>query len=300
MHVNLRQLEAFKAVMRCGSITIAAEFLNISQPSVSNLIINLERDIGFALFERRKGRVYPTSEAHQFYQVVDRGLMGLEVVAKTAEEIGDRRTGNLRIASFPAPSMKFLPHMVRKFTLSRPNLSISLVTQNSRRINEWVATGNIDLGIAQWPTEDPSINSDPIKLACVCVMPNSHRLAHREFITPQDLDNEPFITTISADVTHFRLKRAFGEAGARFRVQFESRFFAVSCALVAEGAGVSVLDPFTANDFADNGIVIREFRPEIPFEMGLLFPPHVSGLAREFAALIKSNIMPFGMPDILK
>ena len=301
MHINLRQLEAFKAVMRCDSITIAAEFLCISQPSVSNLIINLEKDVGFALFERRKGRIYPTIEAQHFYKAVEQGLSGLDTIVKKAEEIGDRRGGHLRIASFPAPSMMFLPHLVKLHIQSKPDLSVSLLTQNTRQVNEWIAMGNIDLGISQWPNEDPAINTEHIRLACVCAMPEAHHLANRKFITPADLDNEPMIEIVGFDMMryHFLIKHAFGEAGARLRIQFECRYSSVACALVSEGIGVSIVDPFAAKNFIDRGITIREFRPEIPLDLGILYPSKVSDQALEFAELIKSNISELKVPAIL-
>ena len=298
MHINLRQLKAFKAVMRCNSITIAAEFLNISQPSVSNLISNLEQDIGFALFERHKGRINPTTEAHRFYDSVEKGLMGLDAVAKAAHEIEEGRVGHLRVASFQAPSMSFLPKVVKAFASSHPDLSIYLGTENSRRINEWVAIGHLDLGIGHWPAQDPALESEPIKLSCLCVMPETHRLSKSTYITPNDLDNEPFIATVSADLTHSRLKRAFDEAGANLRVQFECHYFAVSCALVAEGVGVSIVDPFTAKNFENKGVIIREFRPDIPFEMSLLTMPKPPELVQEFAAHIKSCARAYEMKVI--
>jgi len=298
MHINLRQLEAFKAVMRCNSVTIAAEFLNISQPSVSNLISNLEKDIGFVLFERHKGRIDPTNEAYRFYDVVERGLMGLDVVAKAAQEIEEGRTGHLRVAGFQAPCISFLPKVIKSFMSSRPDLSIFLGTEDSRGINEWVAMGHLDLGIGHWPAQDPVLESEPIKLSCMCVLPETHRLSESAYVTPNDLDNEPFIATISADLTHSRLKRAFDEASANLRVQFECHYFAVSCALVAEGVGVSIVDPFTAKDFENRGVVIREFRPDIPFEMSLLTTPKPSKLVQELAAHIKSCARAYEMKAI--
>ena len=60
----MRQVEAFRAVMMSGGITAAATMLNISQPSVSRLIADMERAVGFRLFDRRGARVHPTAQAH--------------------------------------------------------------------------------------------------------------------------------------------------------------------------------------------------------------------------------------------
>jgi len=66
--MNDRQINAFRHVMRHGSITAAAQALNVSQPAVSRLIADLERQLGFALLIRSGGRSTPTAEAHAFNQ----------------------------------------------------------------------------------------------------------------------------------------------------------------------------------------------------------------------------------------
>ena len=68
MAINLRQLEAFRAVIITGSITGAASYLHVSQPAVSRLIADLEHSIGFALFERRNRRLHVKPEGEIFYR----------------------------------------------------------------------------------------------------------------------------------------------------------------------------------------------------------------------------------------
>ena len=61
--MKFRQMECFRELMVAGTVTAAAKALGISQPSASSLITNLERELGFALFKRTKGRLVPTPEA---------------------------------------------------------------------------------------------------------------------------------------------------------------------------------------------------------------------------------------------
>ena len=90
--MNLRQLEAFRAVILGQTVTRAAEMLCISQPAATRLIASLEEDIGFSLFDRIKGRLQPTPEAMTLYQEVQRSLLGVERIARTAQDILWRRT----------------------------------------------------------------------------------------------------------------------------------------------------------------------------------------------------------------
>ena len=63
--MRLRHIEVFHAVYTCGSITAAAKMLNVSQPSVSKVLAHAEQQLGFALFDRLKGKIIPTQEAER-------------------------------------------------------------------------------------------------------------------------------------------------------------------------------------------------------------------------------------------
>jgi len=76
--MNLRQLEAFRATIRCGSITEAAKMMHISQPSVSRLIADLEQSAGFPLFLRVGRGLTPTVEGRHFYEGVEGMFVGID------------------------------------------------------------------------------------------------------------------------------------------------------------------------------------------------------------------------------
>ena len=84
--MNLRQLEAFRATMRSGSITGAAKLLHISQPSVSRLIAELESSLGFQLFTRTGHGLVSSVEARKFQQSVESMFIGMDKLkaARTA------------------------------------------------------------------------------------------------------------------------------------------------------------------------------------------------------------------------
>ena len=86
MQLNTRQIEAFRAVMLTGSMTIAAEFLRVTQPAVSRLVKDLEKHLKFRLFRRQGNRLIPTHEATILFAEVDRFYVGLDRIAKI--EIG--------------------------------------------------------------------------------------------------------------------------------------------------------------------------------------------------------------------
>lgn len=76
--MNLRQCEVFRAVMEAGTVTEAAHRLRISQPAVSKMLAQLERDLGLRVFLRQRRRLVPTPEGRALHQEVQRAFVGLE------------------------------------------------------------------------------------------------------------------------------------------------------------------------------------------------------------------------------
>ncbi len=289
--MKYRQLQAFRAVIITGTVTQAAESLGISQPAISNLIVTLEHQLGFSLFERRKGRLYPTPDAKYLYEDVERALSGFDKVTQTAKDIRELKTGTLSIACMPGLSLGFLPKVVAEFLDDRPKVTVSLQTRSSQKVQEWIAAQLFDVGLAELPIDHTGIESELLSFDCVCVLPENHSLAVKAIITPKDLDGLPFISLARDHMTFFRIKNAFSKAGAKRNIRVETQLFAPACSLVARGAGVSIIDPITAADYHNRGVVIRPFRPCIPFEIGILWPalqPR-SALVEAFITLLKAS-----------
>src|SRR5689334_4895291 len=100
--LNLRQIEAFRAVIETGTVSRAAERLSISQPAVTKLIQNLEHGTGLQLFQRTPGRVSPTTEAMLLFDEVERIFKGLSGLQNFVGEIRTLHHGHLRVGVMPA------------------------------------------------------------------------------------------------------------------------------------------------------------------------------------------------------
>ena len=152
--MNLRQIEAFQAVMKTGSVTEAAKLLFITQPAVSRLISDLEYKCGMRLFERSPNRLTATSEAQALYREVDRSFIGLEAIRRSAKAIAERQVGRVRIAAMPICVDSFLPALIARYLNSHPDVSIELEYADRSEIVELIRTQQYDLGIATMPTSD--------------------------------------------------------------------------------------------------------------------------------------------------
>ena len=111
--MELRQLEAFAAVMSTGSVTAAGRLLGRSQPAISRLLQELEAEIGYALFSRSGPRVTPT-ERFLLYEDVERALAGMRQIRERAGEIARGQAQPLLIAATPALAAGLVPAALQR------------------------------------------------------------------------------------------------------------------------------------------------------------------------------------------
>jgi DNA-binding transcriptional LysR family regulator len=285
--MNLRQLEAFRAVMLTGSVTQAAQVMHLSQPAVSKLIADLEYAIGFRLFVRSKGSALTvTPEAGYFYHEVERSFMGVDALKRAANDIRNLSSGNLHVAALPALSFSFMPKVLSEFRREHPNVAIRLYTHGSATVRQLVANQQFDVGLATRAHEVPGVSSSVfLRSVGACVLPPGHRLAAKSIIEPQDLAGEPFISLMLGDQTRRRIDRIFEDAGVERELVVETQYAITHCSLVTQGVGCSIVNPATAVDFLRQGLVIRPFKPRIEFEY-LLYTPALRPLSQNALALI--------------
>ena len=106
----------------------------------------------------------------------------------------------------------------------------------------------------------------------VCVMAASHRLARRKLIRAVDLDGEPFISLGTEDQSRYRIDQAFEGSGIQRRITIEAQQSEAACMFAAEGAGVAIVEPFSAAEFSPQQLAIRPFRPRVRFDLWLMCP----------------------------
>lgn len=295
--LNPRQIEAFRAVMLTGGITAAAELLNISQPAVSRLIADLQYALKLTLFERRGSRIAPTSEALSLYQEVERSFVGLERIEQAARDLQERRTGTLRIGAMPALAIGFLPRFVARFLEQRPRVDVSLWGSSSTVVLDWVAAGQCELGFGQSPVEHGTVLSEKLPpVPVVAIVPSDHPLAARSRLTPQDFAGEAFISLGPSTLLRYRIDAVFADHGVNRTMRVETQLTMIACAMVASGAGVSIVDPFTAEEYAGRGVAIRPFEPRVHIEMAVLQSAQrsLSTLAQDFLGEFRSAVAAFG------
>ena len=290
--MNLRQCEAFRAVMETGSVTAAAERLHVSQPAVSKMLALLERDLGFRVFLRERQRLVPTPEAQALYAEVRRAFVGLDYLTRFAGDLRDMRQGHLAVAASHAVSSEHMPRIVATFLRRHPGLSVSLQAMDSPGVAQAVATGRVDLGLAQFETPATGLRRERLcAMEAVCVMPPDHALARRRVIRLADLHGQDFVALAAVNRLRTRLEALLEEHGATPRIRVDTPLASTACGLVAQGVGVCVLDRLSAEANLRHRLVLRPLRPHLAEDLLLLSPARgpLSNVAAAFAQALREQ-----------
>jgi DNA-binding transcriptional LysR family regulator len=271
--LNLRHIEAFRAVMLTGSVVGAARLMSVTQPGVSRTISLMELRIGYPLFERRGRRLVPTPEADALYREIEHLYGSIERIGQVAQDIRFQRAGALRIATLPALAQWLVPRGITRFLASRPNVTVFVQSLPSRQIAELVSTRQFDVGVVELPVSRPAIEIEPFEpVQSMAVMPANHRLASKAKISLKDLDGERMVLLSQHSYVRYQIDDAFSTLGVAPNVVLETPSSSIACALVAAGAGVTLVSKWTAVPFAGPDLVVRPVKEAIESRYAIIFP----------------------------
>ncbi len=286
-----RHVEVFRAVMTSGSVTGAAEALFTSQPTVSRELSRLESLLGFALFDRLRGRLQPTARAWALFDEVQRSYAGLERVADTALRLRQFTQGQLSLACLPAFSHALLPGACARFQAAHPGVSVSVDPLESPLLEERLAAQAHDLGVTEHDGELAGAHPQLLlELDEVAVLPAEHPLLARPRLAPADFAGQAFVSFHPRDRYRQWVDKVFADAGVDRQLAVETDSAVAVCAMVRHGLGLAIVNPLTALALATPGagLAVRPLTFSIPFRVFSVRPAHRPGnplVARLEAAL---------------
>ena len=272
--MNLRQLEAFRATMRSGSITAAAKLMHISQPSVSRLISDLERSVGFALFVRAGRGLVTTVEARRFYQGVEGMFIGVDKLSELADTIRSTSSGTVSVGVIPSLSTIEMPSAVAQIYRAHKDVSIMVYVRNTPAIIDAVQMQQFDIGIVgRQPPYDGVETLYHTTVPYVCLIPEGHALDGGD--GPIDLDQisqtETFITfgeTVPDGM--LEMDPALAQK-LRERSRLSAANMPVAAALVRETGAIAVVDFISAGIACGmGGVVSRPITQRLKYHIAIV------------------------------
>lgn len=293
--ISLRHIEVFRAVMTAGSVTAAAALLHTSQPTLSRDLARLEQLLGYALFERERGRLKATARARALFDEVERSFQALSRVIERAQALGRDDGAELTVLSLPALSHALLPGALAALLATHAGARIDITPAEPPLLDAWMSEQRFDLGLAEQATPLPGVRVEPVLEADeVAVLPAGHALASRERLALQDFEAQDFISLASDDPYRREIDARFDATGVSRRLRVQTHSAVAVCELVRAGLGVAIVNPLTAAACASDGLVVRPLAVSIPYRVSALIPLHrpAQPLVAALLSALRSNGRP--------
>ncbi|WP_047144338.1 LysR substrate-binding domain-containing protein [Aquamicrobium sp. LC103] len=271
--IRLSHFEAFNAVMRSGSMTAAATLLHTSQPNISRAISRLESETGLKLFDRLPGKLQPTSDGLALFEEVRRSFVGLRQLTEAAHRIHRSGSGILRLGSVQSHSLAVIPRAVKLFSDTFPEVTISIHAAHSDVLSRWVQEHICDFAlVSTTPPGDAVEREELYNIDAVCILPPNHPLVRKAVITPADLQGQPLITVPRGEQIREMFDKVLQDAGVDVNDVVQTPYSSIACALVAQGIGLAVVNPFVAMPYLQGDVVARPFLPAPTHSAILIYP----------------------------
>lgn len=290
---DLRSLRIFRSIVALGSVTAAAREFGLSQPTVSRMLTGLERQIGFDLFHRDRGRLVPTTDALLYLEQVDHALGGIDRAVELARDITGNRIGRLKLVAPPSFAEGVLPDIVAAFLDRFPAVHVTLDARSVETAKAMIASREVDAGFVKRPVGRPDLRETLVaRSPCACLLPSCHPLAERTSLDPRALSGVPLVLLGSGRSSRHQIEGAFAGAGVRPKVRVEAHTIGSAAALALRGVGVAIVNERLARSYLRPGLVCLPFSPPVVQEYAyctaLSSPP--TRLADAFLALTLESL----------
>ncbi|WP_028596230.1 LysR family transcriptional regulator [Paenibacillus assamensis] len=240
--MDIKQLHYFVTVADQLSYSKAAQKLHISQPSLSNAIKNIEREVGSPLFERSTRKIELTDAGIVLYQKSIGLLSQMNILKKEMEEVKMTGRGELVIGMIESVR-QWVPQVIGEYQSRFPSIHIKLFEVLSRKaVVNSLRKYHTHLIITNQCIHEDDIESIPLyheKL--VLVLHRDHALSRKKSITLEELEQEPFIISMEGFQTREDILHAFALEQVSPNIKFEIERFETALTLVRENLGIAIM-----------------------------------------------------------
>ncbi|WP_417449785.1 LysR family transcriptional regulator [Kordiimonas sp.] len=268
--MRLRHIEVFHAVYSTGSVSRAAKALHVSQPSVSKVLRHAEDSLGYALFDRVKGKMVPTPEAHALFSEVDAIQGQLASLESRARNLAGGKSGHVRLSVMPALGLHILPLAVTRFREQFPEVTFDINTAHFADITAAIRGQNCDIAIAFNPPSLAGVSRRKLGAGELYCAHKAGEFAHRGTISLADLQGRDIIGIKDSGPLSQLLAQRAQQEGVSLDAVVTVQTYYVARNLVRYGAGVSLVDHLTAAAGEAIGLAFTPLSPPIRYDVAAL------------------------------
>lgn len=270
--MDLKSLRYFLAIADEGSISAAAESLNLSQPNISRQMTLLEKELGAKLFERGSRRIVLTEEGMLLRR---RAVEILQLADTAVTEIGSAGKdviGTVRIGCGETDAMRVVARAIRRFSETYPMVRFELHSGNAEDVSDLLERGLVDFGVLIEPTDKTRYDylSFPTDIRWGALVRRDDPLARLHGVSPSDISGRRVIVSrqnMAANGISGWMGPDFPEPDviATYNLLFNASL------LVSEGVGIALCLEGIVNTSGDSDLVFVPFEPELRVGMSLVW-----------------------------
>ncbi len=305
LRFTLRQLEYFVAVGEMGSIALASEKVNVSSPSISAAISQLEKEFGIPLFVRQHAQGLSLTQAgRQMLDQVRLVLREAGALVDLAGDISGAVRGGLHIGCLVTFAQLVLPAVRQSFQAAYPEVLSRQTELNQADIFSALRRAEIDVAL----TYDLQLPADLVfetllELPPYAIVGVDHPLVGAEEVSVEELAEHPMVLLDLPYSSEYFLS-FFVTAGVPAVVAERTRDMAVMRSLVANGFGFSIANVPFLNNHAPDGKPLHyiPIRGKVrPMRMGLLMPTDAdqSSVIRAFVSHCRQQYQTGAFPGLV-
>ncbi|MEM7640408.1 MAG: LysR family transcriptional regulator, partial [Pseudomonadota bacterium] len=270
--MRLRQIEVFYAVYSAGSISKAGELLGVSQPAVSKVLRHTEDSLGYPLFERTATGLVPTKEAADLFEGAAKVFHEVNRFRARASSANLSDEKPLRVALAPSIGLSAGPLAVAAFAKRYSKTSIEIETFHFDEAVSALRSEQTDIAIAYQPYPREGLRIIPITTAnFVCVTPVGYWDSKGCEISARDLIGEPLIyLNVDAPLGHLLSSHLENVSDIQQSQRIVVNTYYIAKMLVANGAGIAVVDEYAARGPSSAGVDIYDFAENIGLSVGAI------------------------------
>ncbi|MFK7697400.1 LysR family transcriptional regulator [Paenibacillus sp. HJGM_3] len=264
--MDIRTIKTFQTIVRLGSFQRAAEDLLYGQSTITMHVQKLESDLGIKLLERGK-KLQLTEAGRLFHQQADLLLKDYDHLHAMMTELLQGEAGQIRIGAMEPTASYRLPHIIGPFLREHPKVQISVQINNTTVLGQMLADGLIDLAICSTPETGVDHSFEPLfSEELRLLVPTTHKLASKDPVFLQDLQNERLLMTTGVCPYRKKLESALLEKGGSPYAGMEIGSMSALKFYVQAQFGIAVVPVITVTP-APEGTVLK---PIADLESGLV------------------------------
>ncbi|HEY4553616.1 MAG TPA: LysR family transcriptional regulator [Bacillaceae bacterium] len=285
--MDIKKLQHFVAIVEENSFSKAAKTLHISQPSLSQSIKFLERQLGTPLLERSTRHFHVTDSGILLYQRAKELIRRMESIQKELDESITTGRGELHLGIIES-TQHWVPKIIKDFKIHNPNMQIRFTEISEKKhVIQSLRNYDVHLSITNQLIKEDDISITPIyRETYMVIMHQQHRLAWKRELNLDDLRGEPLILGKPGYQTRANILEALASRNIKANIMFEIERFETAWNLAEENLGIAFI-PENYIYQGQNSQVIRK-TIDSPLMTRTVYLAHMKN--RFFPAAIKQLI----------